>query len=105
MYAFNLLTAVFTFFLICTGFILIINKKVIKYKKTTPSYTILFVTNNEDCIEGVLRRLICKINADRNYNEKIIIISINSTDQTLHIIKKLSRKYPFIYLPYNAEQV
>ncbi len=99
MYALNLLTAILSVSVICICFLIVFNKKTSKYKKNTPSYTILFVTNNEDCIEGVLRQLIYKLNTYKNYNEKIIVVSLNSTDQTLYILKKLSQKYNFIYLP------
>lgn len=98
MYALILLVSILTvsaaFFIILK----ILNRKC-AYKKNTPSYTILFVKNNEDCIEGVLRRLILKINTCKSQSGKIIVIDMNSADNTLLIAKKLSQKYSFIYVP------
>ncbi len=67
-------------------------------EKTTPSYKILAVRNNEDCIEGVIYKLIKEMQLihNRYFVPQIIVIDLGSQDNTLKILEKLSEKYDFI---------
>ncbi len=67
-------------------------------KKTTPSYKILTVKNNEDRIEGVIYSLIKEMHSTQNNSSmtNIIVIDFDSCDNTIKILEKLSKKYDFI---------
>ncbi len=69
-------------------------------KKITPSYKILTVKNNEDCIEGVINSLIKEMHTGQSsiQKPKIIVIDFGSSDTTLKIVEKLSYKYDFIQI-------
>lgn len=104
MYAFGLLLSILAVFILFFRVVKILNNRFVTYKKTTPTYTLLFVRNNEECIEGVLRHLISSANKDKNFYEKIIVIDVNSSDNTVSIVKHLSKKYSFIHLLANSRR-
>lgn len=76
-------------------------------KKITPSYKILTVKNNEDCIEGVIHSLIKEMypKQDRSFVSKIIVIDLGSCDNTIKILEKLSKKYDFIQILHSDSYV
>ena len=97
MYLICHLTGIVFISLICFISVIII-KKYDTYKKITPLYIFIFVKNNEECIEGVLRLLISHLAKNKYTKDEIIVIDMNSQDQTTLIVKKLCRKYNFIHL-------
>ena len=69
-------------------------------KNLTPTYTILNVKNNEDCIEGVIHSLIQDIYSNKNNSSitNILVIDLGSQDNTVKILERLSKKYEFIHI-------
>lgn len=68
--------------------------KFVKY----PIYCILPVKNQEENIEGIIRHFARKTLADKNQFTELIIINLDSTDETLSILHVLSKEYPFVHI-------
>ncbi len=68
--------------------------------KKTPTYTVITVKNNEDCIEGIIHTLIKELQLkNTNFSSSnILVIDLGSCDDTLKILKKISNKYEFIHI-------
>ncbi len=66
-------------------------------KKALPPYIILTSKNSQDTIEGIIRTHIGMLSkfGTANFME-IIVLDLGSDDQTLTILSKLSRRYPFV---------
>lgn len=69
----------------------------IHYKKTLPPYIILTAKNSQDSIEGIIRTYISVLKkcGPSDFTE-IIVLDMGSDDQTLTILNKLSKNYPFV---------
>ena len=69
-------------------------------KKITPTYTVLMVKDNEDCIEGVIYSIIKEMRSKNNMpiSPSIVVIDLGSNDSTVEISEKISKKYEFIHI-------
>ncbi len=76
-------------------------------KKITPTYTVLIVKNNEECIEGVMYSLIkeIKLNQSLFFPSNILVIDLGSNDNTTKILEKLEKKYDFIHILYSNSYI
>lgn len=70
-------------------------RKVLKDKKV---YTVAFVKNDGDCVEGIANSLLLKVLKDDNgaYNNRVGIVDLGSTDNTLEILAFLKRDKPHL---------
>jgi len=61
-------------------------------------YILVAVKNQEEYIEGIVRSIVFKNLYDRNDEifNNIIIADMGSTDNTVHILKKLCGEYEFL---------
>ena len=67
-----------------------------KYKQNG-IYVIIAAKNQEEQIECFLRNTVCKVLYDKEELEKgIIVVDLDSTDNTYEIISKLAKDYNFI---------
>lgn len=65
-------------------------------EKIKPPYAVVTLQNCEDCIEGIIRSLAGQIESQTGYINKLIIVDLDSQDDTASIAKKLCEEYPFI---------
>lgn len=67
----------------------------------TPIIAVLPVKNCEDSIEGTLRHLLNQNSALPSHKnpafEYLVVLDIDSVDQTFEIAEKIATKHPFIY--------
>ena len=67
--------------------------------KITPTYTVLTVKNNEDCIEGVIYSIIKEMRRNNLlFTQNILVVDLGSKDNTVKIVERLSQKYEFIHI-------
>ena len=66
-------------------------------KDRYPLYTVYTVRNIEDKIEYTLRRIASKMCSGKNRITELIIIDLDSDDNTPDILKKISTEYPFMH--------
>ena len=79
------------------GVIELIKEIVNSKMKEKENYIMLLVKNEEDSIEGVIRKIILKIKSDKIQDvKKIIIIDLGSKDKTNEILKMLELDYDII---------
>lgn len=65
--------------------------------KANGTYIIIAIKNQEDEIEGFMRSLIFKYLYDREeIVQNIMVVDLNSTDNTKKILMKLEKDYEFI---------
>ncbi len=78
-----------------------------KTEKKTPTYIVLTVKNNEDCIEGVIRSLINELRFKNNpfVSSNILVIDLGSEDNTIKILERLSNKYEFIHILHSSSYI
>ncbi len=102
---FDIFIVLFLCFFLGIGALLIFLHKAqaknILLKKIQPMHSVLAVKNMEESIEGIVRSVVWKIQnfkeKDNLYPQELIILDLDSTDNTLLILNSLAREYPFIH--------
>ena len=83
----------------------VINSYLTKKVKLSNAYLVIIVKNGENYIEYLTRKaIIRKVIEKANYIKEIIIIDLNSEDETSKIIRKLEKDYNFIKV-LNKEEI
>ena len=61
-------------------------------------YVLIAVKNQEETIEGIIRSIVFKniYNKNESLFNNIIITDMGSTDETLNILKRLTKEYTFL---------
>ncbi len=102
---FNIFIVLFLCFFLGIGVLLIFlhktHAKDILLKKIQPIHSVLTVRNMEESIEGIVRSFAWKIQSykekDSLYPQELIILDLDSTDNTFLILDSLAKEYPFIH--------
>ncbi len=76
----------------------IFNSIALVNKNIKDMYILIAVKNQEDTIEGIIRSIVFKniYNKNEGLFNNIIIADMGSTDQTLNILKRLTKEYSFL---------
>lgn len=100
---------IITFFFLAFGIYLVILKKPQSsyslQKELRPTYSVLTVKNKEDSIEGIVRSIAWQIMTNSDALKELIILDLDSQDQTFFILKKLAKEYPFIHPMHKADYI
>ncbi len=102
---FNIFIVLFLFFFLGISALLIFlhntQTKEILLKKIQPMHFVLTVRNMEESIECIVRSVVWKTQnykeKDNLYPQELIILDLDSTDNTLLILNSLAKEYPFIH--------
>ncbi len=97
-----LLIIVFSFLFICINNSSNNIELQTKYKA---SYYVLTVKNCEDSIEGIIRSTVWQIQTSETTPEELVVIDLDSEDQTKFILKQLAKEYPFIHPMSKSEYI
>lgn len=89
-----LLIVVFTFLFICISNS---NNSLEFQTKFSLSHRVLTVKNCEESIEGIIRSTIWQIQTSETVPDELIVIDLDSEDQTRFILRQLAKEYPFIH--------
>lgn len=84
---------------LCLYFLRHIKRNSLQTQSFSDFHTVLAVKNLEDSIEGTIRSLVKQMHTTSNkasMPKNIIALDLNSDDQTLLILQKLSVEYPFV---------
>lgn len=76
----------------------IISKSFSEAKQIAPTHTVLTIKNHEDCIEGTIRMIMDMYSKSFKSIPPLIVLNSGCSDDTLLIIKKLSKRYDFIHI-------
>lgn len=89
----------FLFILFCAFVSLYISDKNFhKNKGLLPDHTIITVKNQEETIEATIRHIVNKMLYGKTLFTELIILDLDSTDNTPSILLRLSKDYPFIHI-------
>lgn len=100
--------AVLLALLYCKAFKFEINRSGLKkVRKIKPPYAVVSVKNDEECVEGVIRSLAWQIKSQPDnglsFISELVVIDLESEDETPIILKKLSEEYDFLHIMNKSE--